>query len=72
MLASIHKALRSGGRLIVIDFRKHPGKSSDWVMGHVRANKDRVIEEITSAGCLRIEDKPFLRVNYFLEFRKVE
>ncbi len=72
MLASIHKALRSGGRLIVIDFRKHPGKSSDWVMGHVRANKNKVIEEITSAGFAQIDDKSLLRDNYFLEFRKVE
>lgn len=72
MLASIHKALRSGGRLIVIDFRKQPGKSSDWVMGHVRASKNKVIEEITSAGFVQIDDKPFLRANYFLEFRKVE
>jgi hypothetical protein len=68
MLASIHKALRSGGSLIVIDFIKHPGKSSGWVMGHVRANRERVIEEITSAGFVLIDDKPLLRVNYFLEF----
>ena len=72
MLASIHKALRSGGRLIVIDFIKHPGKSSGWVMGHVRANKEKVIEEVTSAGFVLIDDKPLLRVNYFLEFRKAE
>ena len=72
MLASIHKALRSGGRLIVIDFRKLPGKSSGWVMGHVRANKQKVIEEITAAGFVQIDDKPLLSVNYFLEFRKVK
>ena len=72
MLASIHEALRSAGRLIVIDFKKHPGKSSDWVMRHVRADKDRVIEEITSAGFVQIDDKPLLRANYFLEFRKLE
>ena len=72
MLASIHKALRSGGRLIVIDFIKHPGKSSGWVMGHVRANREKVIEEITSAGFVLIDDKALLRVNYFLEFRKAE
>jgi predicted methyltransferase len=72
MLASIHKALRSGGRLIVIDFLKQPGKSSGWVMGHVRANKKNVIEEITSAGFVQIDGKPFLHANYFLEFRKAE
>ena len=70
MLASMHKALRSGGRLIVIDFIKQPGKSSQWVMGHVRADKRKVIDEITSAGFELIDDKPLLRSNYFLEFRK--
>jgi hypothetical protein len=40
-------------------------------MGHVRANKDNVIEEITAAGFELIDDKPLLRVNYFLEFRKI-
>ena len=72
MLASIHKALRSGGRLIVIDFRKQPGKSSGWVMGHVRASKTKVTEEITSAGFVLIDDKPLLDTNYYLEFRKIE
>ena len=71
MLASIHKALRSGGRLIIIDFVKQPGKSSGWVMGHVRANKDKVIDEVSSAGFVLIDDKPLLRTNYFLEFGKV-
>ena len=70
MLASIHRSLRSGGRLIVIDFIKQPGKSSRWVMGHVRADKKRVLDEITSAGFVLIDDKPLLRSNYFLEFRK--
>jgi predicted methyltransferase len=72
MLASIHKALRPGGRLIVIDFIKQPGQSSDWVMAHVRADREKVIEEITSAGFVLIDDKPLLRSNYFLEFRKAE
>lgn len=72
MLASIRKALRPGGRLILIDFRKHPAKSSNWVMGHVRANQNTVIDEITSAGFVLLDDKPLLRSNYFLEFRKAE
>ena len=72
MLASIHKALRPDGRLIVIDFSKQPGKSSGWVMGHVRADRQKVLEEITAAGFVLIDDKPLLDTNYFLEFRKVE
>lgn len=72
MLATIHRALRPGGRLIVIDFHKHPAQSSNWVMGHVRANRQTVIEEITSAGFVLLTDRPLLRTNYFLEFRKAD
>ena len=72
MLATIHRALRPGGRLIVIDFKKQHGKSSAWVMGHVRASRTRVIEEITSAGFMLINDRPLLKTNYFLEFGKIE
>jgi predicted methyltransferase len=70
MLASIHRALRRGGRLIVIDFRKQPGISSRWVMGHVRTNRETVIREIHAAGYRLLEDKPLLYSNYFLVFQK--
>ena len=69
-LASIHQALRSDGRLIIIDFRRDPRISSDWVMGHVRGNKTRVIAEVASAGFRLVDDKPLMRTNYFLEFVK--
>jgi hypothetical protein len=39
-------------------------------MGHVRAGKQRVIEEVTGAGFGLIDDKPLLRTNYYLVFRK--
>jgi len=70
MLASIHRALRDGGRLVIIDFRRRSGISSRWVMGHVRADMDAVIAEVKSAGFDFLEEKPLLRVNYFLEFKK--
>ena len=69
-LASIHQALRSNGRLIIIDFRRDPGISSNWVMGHVRGSKVQVIEEIEAAGFRLVDDKPLMRNNYFLEFSK--
>lgn len=69
-LASIHQALRSDGRLIIIDFRRDPRISSNWVMGHVRGNKAQVIEEIEAAGFRLADDKPLMRTNYFLEFIK--
>jgi len=70
MLASIHQALRPGGRLIIIDFRREAGFSSPWVMGHVRAGEAQVIEEVTAAGFTLSERPDFLRVNYFLTFTK--
>lgn len=69
-LASIHQALRSEGRVIIIDFRRDPRISSDWVMGHVRGNKAQVIQEMQSAGFRLVDDKPLMRTNYFLEFVK--
>lgn len=70
MLDSIYRALRDGGRLIVIDFRRDPRVSSRWVMGHVRADKHAVIDEITRAGFRLEEDRNLLRNNFYLVFSK--
>jgi ubiquinone/menaquinone biosynthesis C-methylase UbiE len=69
-LASIHRALRSDGRLIIIDFRRDPRTSSHWVMTHVRGNKARVTGEVEAAGFRLVDDKPLMKTNYFLEFSK--
>jgi predicted methyltransferase len=69
-LASINQALRSEGRVIIIDFRRDPRISSNWVMGHVRSNQAQVIQEIQAAGFRLVDDKPLMRSNYFLEFVK--
>lgn len=70
LLASIHQALRPGGRLIIIDFRREAGFSSPWVMGHVRAGEAQVIEEVTAAGFTLSARPDLLRSNYFLTFTK--
>jgi len=71
MLASIHRALRAGGSLVVIDFERDEGKSSGWVLGHVRAGKQGVISEIEAAGFRLAADIRLLEQNYFLRFVKV-
>jgi len=72
MLASIHQALTPGGVLAIIDFRRLPGVSNPWIMGHVRAGREQVIEEV-EAGGFRFEDEPLrLRENYFLRFRRLD
>jgi predicted methyltransferase len=68
MMKSIRRALRPGGSVVVIDFRKIPGFSTRWVMGHVRVNEAVVVQEIESAGFRLVEDSDFLRTNYYLRF----
>ena len=72
MLASIHKALKENGQLVVIDFIKQPGISSDWVMTHVRADKATMIGEIEHAGFKLVSESELLRSNYFLIFKKTD
>ncbi|WP_245232725.1 class I SAM-dependent methyltransferase [Thiorhodococcus minor] len=70
MIASIREALAPGGRLAIIDFRRDPGTSHPWILGHVRAGRRTVIDEIKRAG-FELEDEPLkLRDNYFVSFRK--
>jgi len=71
MLGSIHRALRPAGRLVIIDFRKQEGKSSEWVMQHVRADKFTVIREVEAAGFKLIADTDLLQENYFLMFERL-
>jgi predicted methyltransferase len=70
MLASIHRALRPGGRLVIIDFRKQPGISSSWVMSHVRADQTVVTWEVEKARFELVSDSSLLKSNYFLSFVK--
>ncbi|NLX96445.1 MAG: methyltransferase domain-containing protein [Rhodopirellula sp.] len=72
MLASIHQALRSGGRLIIVDYRKEEGVSPEWIMKHVRADEKMVVEEVTDAGFKLLGKPDLLQENYLLEFEKVK
>jgi ubiquinone/menaquinone biosynthesis C-methylase UbiE/protein tyrosine phosphatase (PTP) superfamily phosphohydrolase (DUF442 family) len=71
-LASIHRALKDGGHLIVIDFDRIPGVSREWLIGHVRAGKDEFRLEIEDAGFSLDEEKKIagFQENYFLKFSK--
>ena len=72
MLASIRRALRPGGKLILIDFRKQAGVSSSWVMSHVRADRKTVIQEVELVGFKFQSEEEILKTNYFLRFIKTE
>jgi len=71
-LASIHRALQPGGRFVVIDFKRIPGRSRAWILNHVRCGKTQVITEIEQAG-FRLIDEPALpdmSENYILRFAR--
>lgn len=73
-LASLKRALKPGGTLIVIDFIRIEGQTREWVMGHVRAGEEVFRKEIEDAG-LRFDAKltvPGLEENYCLRFVKPE
>lgn len=73
MMASIHKALKPGGRAVVIDFIRIPGESSEWVLNHVRAGQEVVEKEITEAGFKKVDEvEDLLEENYFIVFERVE
>jgi ubiquinone/menaquinone biosynthesis C-methylase UbiE len=71
-LASLHRALKPGGSLIVVDFERIPGESREFILGHVRAGKAVFRAEIEKAGFEFVEevDLPELEENYLLRFRK--
>jgi len=70
-LASLRKALKPGGMIVLIDFKRIPGESSDFVMGHVRAGQEVFESEIIAAGFEKIDEvKDLLKENYFVKFRR--
>lgn len=72
MLESIYTALRPGGRLIIVDFKKEKGVSPDWVFGHVRADKKTVIEEVVKAGFTFVDEVEMMKLQYVIRFEKKE
>ena len=71
-LQSIHDALRPGGRLILIDFQRIEGKSSKFILGHVRAGQEVFVKEVTTAGFQKVGEENLLKENYFVRFVKKE
>jgi SAM-dependent methyltransferase len=71
-LASLWRAIRPGGALVVIDFERIPGKTRDWLMEHVRAGKEVFTGEIEAAGFVLEEEITDVGLveNYMLRFRR--
>jgi ubiquinone/menaquinone biosynthesis C-methylase UbiE len=74
VLSSIHRALRPGGRLVVVEFDRREGVSSDFTLKHVRAGKAQFLAEIAAAGfeLLETPNAPKFKENFYAEFRRIE
>ena len=72
-MTSLLRALKPGGRVIVIDFKRIEGESSDWTMDHVRAGQEVFEAEILQAGFQKVvEVKDLLKENYMVVFERAE
>ena len=73
MLSSIHSALRPGGTLVIVDFERIPGVTREWLLEHVRAPKETVIQEVIAAG-FELEGEVSIEgfeENYLLRFTAI-
>jgi ubiquinone/menaquinone biosynthesis C-methylase UbiE len=71
-MATIHKALKPGGRVVLIDFQRVEGKSREWVLNHVRAGQEVFTREVAQSGFKLVgEEKGLFEENYFVRFEKV-
>lgn len=72
-MTAIRSALKPGGRLVVVDFERIEGTSSEWTLSHVRAGKEVFRQEIQAAGFRLAGERNLagLEENYCLEFIKL-
>jgi SAM-dependent methyltransferase len=70
-MVSLQRALKPGGKVILIDFRREEGTSSEWVLSHVRAGQEVFERQIVEAGLRKVGEKEdLLKENYFVIFNK--
>jgi predicted methyltransferase len=72
ILSSIHRALRPGGTLVLVEFDRVEGKSSQFVLKHIRASQSEFRSEIEAAGFRSAPrfKSPVLKENFVARFRK--
>ena len=71
-LASLYEAVKPGGQVVVVEFHRIEGVSSQWTLDHVRAGREVFTREIEEAGfeLVNVHQPPYLERNYVLRFRK--
>jgi ubiquinone/menaquinone biosynthesis C-methylase UbiE len=74
ILASIYQALRPRGLLVLVEFDRVEGKSTTFVLNHVRAGQAEFRREIEGAGFepLPVSQGPRLKENFIAKYQKIE
>jgi predicted methyltransferase len=67
-LETLRRALKPGGRMVVIDFERIEGVTSERMMKHVRAGKEVFSREIIEAGFSLDAEVEMMEENYVLRF----
>ena len=73
-LASLFRAMKPGGKILLIDFIRIKGESNEWTLNHVRAGEEVFRKEIEDAG-FAFEERveiPGLKDNYCIRFVKAD
>ncbi|MCA9124605.1 MAG: methyltransferase domain-containing protein [Planctomycetaceae bacterium] len=69
-MRSIYRALKPTGQIVLVDFERIEGQSSDWILNHLRAGKSTFVNEIELAGFEVAEERDFLATSYWIRFKK--
>lgn len=70
-LATLHRALKPGGRVVLVEFQRIKGKSRDFIMSHVRAGQEAFESEFARSGFRKVREAPdILAENYLVVFEK--
>jgi len=75
-MRDLHRSLRPGGMVVLVDFHRDPSKmvnhSPQWALEHIRAGQDVFRAEIEAAGFEFVNqvDIPELKENYCIVFRR--
>ncbi len=69
-MRSIFRALKPNGRVVLIEFHREEGTSSDWILGHLRAGQKVFVGEIQRAGFEITSEADFMETSYMMTFKK--
>ena len=72
MLAGIHKALRAGGRLVIVEYYKREGAmGGGYALTHIRLDMPDLIKELEANGFHLVEERERIKnVEYMLILEK--